>query len=216
MEDIQFSSNETLIIGASGLGRELESFIETEDNNKKHHIIGFLDDDFNALLQYNILTHVLEEINFDNIKPNQKVLFAIANCEIKSKLYKEAFNKNVNISNYFHKSCIIGLRTIIDSGSIFFPNSIISCDVSIGKLVFVNCGSQIGHDTKIGDFSSIMANVDIGGGAKIGDGVFIGSNSVILPGVKIPDKTKIGAGSVVLKNIKESGTYFGNPATKIF
>ena len=46
--------------------------------------------------------------------------------------------------------------------------------------------------------------------------VFIGSNAVILPGVKIPDNTIVGAGSVVIRSIKQPGTYFGNPAKKIF
>jgi acetyltransferase-like isoleucine patch superfamily enzyme len=61
-----------------------------------------------------------------------------------------------------------------------------------------------------------MANVDIGGSAKIGNNVFIGSNAVILPGVKIPDNTIVGAGSVVIRSLKQVGTYFGNPAKKIF
>jgi acetyltransferase-like isoleucine patch superfamily enzyme len=61
-----------------------------------------------------------------------------------------------------------------------------------------------------------MANVDIGGNCEICDKVFIGSGATILPGIKIPENTIIGAGSVVFRNIKESGTYVGNPAKKIF
>ena len=61
-----------------------------------------------------------------------------------------------------------------------------------------------------------MANVDIGGGAFIGKNVTIGSGAVILPKVKIPDNVFIGAGSVVIRSIKKEGTYFGNPAKRIF
>ena len=100
--------------------------------------------------------------------------------------------------------------------TVLYPRSIISCNVSVGEGVMINAGTQVGHDVTIGNYVSIMANVDIGGGAQIGNNVFIGSKAVILPGVKIPDGCRIGAGSVVIKSIRQVGTYFGNPAKKIF
>ena len=86
----------------------------------------------------------------------------------------------------------------------------------IGKSVFINNGSQIGHDVVIMDYVNIMANVDIGGNCEIGEMVTIGTGATILPGIKIPANTFIGAGSVVFRSIKQPGTYVGNPAKKIF
>lgn len=216
MEDIQYSNPEIIILGAGGLAREIASWYNTSPG-KKGSIIGFMDDDLVALRSYNdISLKVLSEIDLKKIKREQFIICGISNGDVKARLYDEIIQNDVSALTYIHGSCLVGERTSYGMGFVALPNAIISCDINIGNLVFINIGTQIGHDVKIGDFSSIMANVDIGGGALIGKNVFIGSNAVILPGVKIPDNTRIGAGSVVLKSIKNEGTYFGNPAKKIF
>ncbi|MDI5950733.1 NeuD/PglB/VioB family sugar acetyltransferase [Flavobacterium yafengii] len=216
MEDTQFNNLEVIIIGAGGLAREIVSWHNTSKQKLNTKIIGFLDDNLNALDSYETDFRILGKVDLDLVKNSQSVIFAISNVETKKNLLEKAINSNVQISNYIHESTFIGERTSFGKGLVMLPYSILSCDSIIGDLVFINNGSQIGHDVHIGDFTSIMANVDIGGGAIIGKNVFIGSNAVILPGVKIPDNTRIGAGSVVLKSIKQEGTYFGNPAKKIF
>lgn len=216
MEDTQYNNLEIIILGAGGLAREVASWHNTGSNESHTKIIGFMDENLEALNDYNIDQKVIGKIELDKVKKNQSVICAIANVDVKEKLFNELIKSNTSIFSFVHKSSLIGERTICGEGLVLFPNAIISCDSRIGNLVFINIGSQIGHDVTIGDFTSIMANVDIGGGAQIGKNVFIGSNAVILPGVKIPDDTRIGAGTVVLKSIKNKGTYFGNPAKKIF
>lgn len=216
MEVTQFNKSEVLIIGAGGLAREIVSWHNTSKNRSEIEIIGCLDDNLHALDGYATDLKVLSEVDLNFVKNNQSIIFAISDVETKSILLEKAKDLGVQISNYIHESCFIGERTTFGIGLVMLPYAIISCDSTIGNLVFINNGSQIGHDVNIGNFVSIMANVDIGGGALIGNNVFIGSNAVILPGVKVPDHTRIGAGAVVLKSIKQIGTYFGNPAVKIF
>jgi sugar O-acyltransferase (sialic acid O-acetyltransferase NeuD family) len=216
MVDTPFNNSEIIIIGAGGLAREIVSWHNTSEKKIDTKIVGYLDDNLCALESYITDLKILGKVDFNILKNNQSVIFGISNVETKKSLLEKAFASNVQISNYIHESCFIGERTIYGKGFVMLPNSIVSCDISIGDLVLINIGSQIGHDVIIGDFVSIMANVDIGGGAIIGNNVFIGSNAVILPGVKVPDNTRIGAGSVVIKSIKQVGTYFGNPAKKIF
>jgi sugar O-acyltransferase (sialic acid O-acetyltransferase NeuD family) len=213
MEDIQYNNQEVIIVGSGGLAREIISW----NNNSKNklNIIGFLDDfkpindDINGI-------KILGKINFSDFLTNRKIIFGISNCLSKQQIFKDAQMNNVEFSHFIHDTCLIGERTKIGVGLIMLPYSIISCDTQIGNLVLINNGSQIGHDVIIDDYTSIMANVDIGGGVIIGKNVFIGSNAIILPGVKIPDNTIIGAGSVVIRSVKEKGTYFGNPAKKVF
>lgn len=217
MEDIQFSnSQEIIIIGAGGLARELESWINSNTQTKeKYHIIGYLNDNI-SIKHTGLVYPIINQIDFSKLSKDKFYLMGIADCNFKEKLLDESQKYGIKFASYSHNTALIGARTTLGLGVVVLPYSIISCDASIGNLVFVNNGSQIGHDVVIGDFSSIMANVDIGGGAHIGKNVFIGSNAVILPGVKIPDNTIIGAGSVVLRSVKHSGSYFGNPAKKIF
>lgn len=216
MEDTQFNSDETIILGAGGLAREIVSWHKSAENASEFKIIGFLDDNLDALNNYTTGLKILNKLDLGFVKKNQSVICAISDIDIKKNILKQAQELQINVKNYIHPSCFIGDRTNVGKGLVLLPYAIISCDTKIGHLVFINNGSQIGHDVSIGDFTSIMANVDIGGGAIIGSNVFVGSNATILPGVKIPDNVRIGAGAVVLGNVKHEGTYFGNPAKKIF
>lgn len=216
MVDTQFNNSEIIIIGAGGLAREIASWHNTSKKKLTTKIVGFLDDNLYALDNYTTDIKIVGKVNLDSVNIDQAVIFAISDVATKKSLLSKAIESNVQIANYIHESCFVGERTNFGKGLVMLPFAIISCDTLIGDLVFINNGSQIGHDVVIGDFTSIMANVDIGGGAIIGNNVFIGSNAVVLPGVIIPDNTRIGAGAVVLKSIKQVGTYFGNPAKKIF
>lgn len=214
MEDIQYNKAEVTIIGAGGLAREIDSWI-CGDSTTTFQVTGFWDDNLEALNNYEIPKKVLGDLNDPSITGS--VLIGIMDCKFKQAIYKRLeSNPLVVISSYIHESVLIGLRTQIREGVVLFPSVIVSCDVQIGKGCFVNLGTQIGHDVSIGDYVSIMPNVDLGGGVVVGNNVFIGTGATILPGVNIAANTRIGAGSVVLKSIKNEGTYFGNPAKKIF
>ncbi|TWI19971.1 acetyltransferase [Sphingobacterium siyangense] len=213
MEVTQFNKIEVDVIGAGGLARELLSWINN-DKNSNLIVKGFWDDNLDALVPYKMKHNVFG--NISSFKSGN-VLIGIMSPQVKQKLLEEfTANSSINLLRFIHSSVIVGERTNIGKGVVLFPNVIISCDVNIGDGTFINLGSQIGHDVTIGRNVSIMPNVDIGGGCVMGDNVFIGSGATILPGVKIEGNTRIGAGSVVLKTIKKEGTYFGNPAKKIF
>lgn len=213
MEDILYNKESTNIIGAGGLAREIASWMKLDKDNI-FDVKGFWDDNLNALDNYSTELKVLGKIA-DFKKGN--IHFGIMNNQVKHRLFDElSLNPFVKICQYFHSTVIFGERVIIGRGVILFPNVVVSCDVKIDDGSFINLGSQIGHDVKIGKYVSIMPNVDLGGGCIIEDNVFIGSGATILPGVRIAQNTRIGAGSVVLKSIKTEGTYFGNPAKRIF
>ena len=112
----------------------------------------------------------------------------------------------------------------------------------VGPFVEIQRGVEVGSNCKIQSHSFICEMVTIGNNCFIGHGVMfindtmkngpangdrlkwkrtivgdnvsIGSNATILP-VEICNNVVIGAGSVVTKNIREAGTYGGNPARKI-
>lgn len=216
MEDIQYNKEDFYILGAGGFGRELESWIEKSNFSMTHELKGYIDDNLEALAGFENKFTVVDSFLKGREWKRKKILLGIASTQKKEQAYNLLLQENSTLLSFSHNFSLIGNNSNLGIGHILCPFVVVSCNVKFGVCVTVNSGSQIGHDVSIGDFVSIMANVDIGGGATIGNGVFIGSNAVILPGVNIPQNTRIGAGTVVLKSIKESGTYFGNPAKKIF
>lgn len=101
----------------------------------------------------------------------------------------------------------IGKRTKVQSHSFVCELVTIGNDCFIGHgVMFINDLFQNGGPAG-GDSTLWKATT-------IGDHVSIGSNATILP-VSICDHVVIGAGAVVTRDIKEKGTYVGNPAKKI-
>lgn len=216
MGDTQY--NKTLaIVGGGGLGREIESWIYQSKLLEEFNVVGYLDDNKSCLNGYKSDLKVLDTISLESLREAENIIVAISNNEIKKKIFN--YHKNsggFNIISFSHPSFINGKFSSFGLGFIATANTLVSCNTTVGNGVLINSGSQIGHDVTIGNYVSIMANVDVGGGATIGDNVFIGSGATILPGVKIAANIKIGAGTIVLRSLKKEGTYFGNPARKIF
>ena len=204
------------LVGAGGLGREWELWINLiPERNSHYEIQGYIDDDPSALKgfpsDYNILGNTFD-FNFNK---DDLVILCIANSLIKEKVYNRLKSK-VEFFTFISPAAIISRFSTVGKGSIITPNCLVTTNVRIGDFVYINIGSQIGHDSQIGDFTSLMTNVDIGGNCKIGRHVFFGSNSTLLPGTKVSNNIRIGAGSIVVNNINGKGTYFGNPAKQLY
>ena len=203
------------IIGAGDLGREIESWFDLYSKEKdKFRIVGYLDDNPNALDGFPSDYKIIGNISNFEFDKNDWIILAVANPTQKEKIYLGLRNK-VKFYTFIPGNVIIGKCVDIDEGSIILPNTVISTNVRIGKCVIVNIGTQIGHDVIIDDFCSLMANVDLGGSVHLGKKVYIGSNATIIPQICIADEVKVGAGSIVIKKILKPQTVFGNPAKRI-
>jgi serine acetyltransferase len=79
------------------------------------------------------------------------------------------------------------------------------CTIAHG-VMFINDAFRLGGPAR--------GNKSLWEATRIGDRVSIGSNATILP-VSICSDVVIGAGAVVTADVREPGTYAGNPARKI-
>ena len=194
------SKNKIHIFGTGDLSKEFASFANFDDD-----FTTFYSKEDDLTLDINAL------INEEN-----KVYIAITDSKARNKLFNTFIENGLIPDTYIHPTVIIGKRTSIGVGCIIEPNVIISNDVVIEDSVFINCNTNIGHNSKIGKYSSIMASVTVGGHCSISNLVYIGSGAILMPKVTIASNLLIGAGSVVIKSLKKQGSYFGNPAKRIF
>ena len=203
------------IIGASNFGREIESWLNLLPEEGRDWILkGFLHsfEGESPLANYPSDYSIIGDwANFDLSKEDYCII-AVADVTWKEKIYNALKNK-VTFFTYIAPNSIIGKFNQIGEGSIICPNVLISTNVSIGKCVTINFGTEIGHDVEIGAFSSIMPKNCITGNVQIGNNVFSGAGALFIPKVKVNNFNVIGAGSVVVTDvIKENVTLFGNPA----
>lgn len=207
------------IYGAGGFGREVACLLKRINNEMEPtwNLVGFFDDGVEAG-SHNEYGEVLGNIDTLNAwtKP-LAVVFAIGSPKIVELLYRKVQNSNIEFPNIIAPDTLFLDRDNIrmGQGNIICSRCLISCNVEIGNFNTLNGSINVGHDTCIADFNSIMPAVKISGGVIIGNRNFLGVNSVILQYKSIGDDTVIGAGSVIIRNIKNAGTYVGNPAKKI-
>jgi sugar O-acyltransferase (sialic acid O-acetyltransferase NeuD family) len=202
------------IIGASNLGREMESWLQTiPEANRDWIFKGFIHtyDKKSPLEGYPSDYLILGGWENFPFSRNDYCIISVADTDWKEKIYNHLKNK-VNFFTFISPNAIIGKFNNIGEGCIICPNCIVTTNVTLGKLTTLNIGTQIGHDSVIGDFSSLMTSIEIGGQVAIGKKVFIGSHATIIPKIKIEDCSFIGAGSVVITKVKKGTTVFGNPA----
>ena len=200
------------ILGAGGLAREIYSYIQDSNNIYNDYIFsGFLDDNLNALVGYDIPYKVVDGLFTSNLKDNDVLIIGIASPNIKEKL----FEYYTNIITYYHPTSNIGFNSKIGLGSVIGPYSVITSDVTIGNCCTINALSTIGHDASLGDYCTLSGHCDVTGFVSLGNKVFMGSSAVIIPSRIIGDDVIIGTGSIVISNLKPGVTVFGNPAKKI-
>jgi sugar O-acyltransferase (sialic acid O-acetyltransferase NeuD family) len=210
------NKKDLFIIGAGGFGRELELWLKlVPETFRDFRIVGYIDDNLNALNGFPGNYKILGTIDDFNFKKTDYAVISISEPQIKENVFRRLKDR-VKLYTFIASSAIIGDINNIGEGSVICPNAIISVNTVVGKCVTVNCGTQLGHDSRIGDFSSFMASVMIGGGVVISDRVYFGSQSALVPGKKVCSDAKISAGSIVIASANKPGVYFGNPAKLLF
>ncbi len=205
------------IVGAANFGRELESAIEiTPADALLWNIQGYLHTNSgkSPLEGYPSDYNILGSWEDYPLTKDDHCLIAVTQADWKLKIYRHLKAKT-NIVTYVNATARIGKFNQIGEGSIVAAYSVLSANVKLGILVFVNGGTQVGHDTVIGDYTTLFARVQVGGGCIIGENVTIGSCAVLIPGIKIGDGATVGTGSVVIRDVKPGVTVFGNPAKTV-
>lgn len=206
-----------VIYGAGRLGLEVAEIIWRI--NARHRIwnfLGFVDDSICTDLVWRDYGVLGGRSFIKDYSDPLDVVLAISSPQSKRLIYSSLKEwPFVNFPVVIDIDVVISQDAFFDEGVVISHFCSVSLDVKLGKCVFLNTGSHIGHNTSIGDFCSVMPNADISGDVRIGDDTLIGARSVLLQGIEVGSCTKVGIGSVVLGNIPGNCTVLGNPACRI-
>ena len=103
----------------------------------------------------------------------------------------------------------------IGDGTVVFDGAVINPGARIGRASIINTNSTVEHDCVIGDNVHIAPGANLSGGVHVGTNCIIGTGASVVQYVSICDDCLIGAGAAVSRDIREPGTYVGNPVRKI-
>lgn len=213
------SLKDLIIVGAGGFGRELLQWVKDinyriENTDEKWNILGFIDDDPNALEGYACDYGVIGRIRDWIPKEGQRYAMAIANPSIKEQVANMLKTRGAVFARIVHPTASISDYADVGEGLVMYPNSLISVNTKIGDFVTL-LSSSVGHDAEIGDYCTISSYCDITGGVKLEERVFLGSHAAIVPRRRIKKDAYVAAGSVVVSNVKDNARVMGNPAVRM-
>ena len=186
-----------LIIGSGGLAREFTSWFKDS-----FEIVGYASIKKNDHTEFNLPGILYTEIVTPRIVGTNLAVVCISDPVIKKRVY------------IVHRSSCIQVKNLKE-GVVISPKCVISSNVVIGKLTYINFSCGIGHDAIVGDFVQINPGSQIGGGCKIGDQVLLGSNSVVLENKLVGDRATVASGAVVFSRVSKGVTVIGNPARRV-
>lgn len=205
------------IIGAGGFGREVLQWCgEIPAEEREWDVAGFLDDDRSILDQYPCGVPVLGAPRSFTPADGDVFVCAIGSPQIRLKLTEQLGARGFAFTSIVHPSARVGARCRIGEGTILCPNTILTCDVVVGRHCILNCFSTAGHDSSIGDGCTLSAFCVVTGFAQLGRGVMMGTHSQVVPGITVGDFAVVGAGSAVVRPVAPETTVLGVPAEVIF
>lgn len=201
-----------VIVGAGGFGRELLQWCK--DINKvtfTWEIKGFIDDDLNALDNYESDFSVIGKISDYSPSFDEEFALAIAVPQTKEKIVTMLKSKGAQFATVIHPTVLISDFTTYGEGLIMYPGATLNANTVIGDFVTI-LGSGIGHDAIVEDYATISSYCGISGHTHIGKRAFLASHVIIPPSKSVGDDAYVGAGSVVVRNVPKGKRVFGNPA----
>lgn len=203
-----------VIIGAGGFGREVAEIIEDINKEKvRFNLLGFLDDNKQALKDFPSVHQVIGSTEFDLTSLKQvNFCIAVGDALKRSLFAKKIAAAGASIQTIIHPLSKVSQTAMIGDGVILCPFSYAGTSSIIGDNAVLNVYSSVGHDSNVGRDSVISPYVAITGNVLIGDGSFIGAHATITPGASIGKHSKIAAGVTVTRNVEPGSLVWGCPA----
>ncbi len=201
-----------IIVGASGLGREIADWIEDiNEVSPTWKVLGFLDDNLDAICGYPSDYKVIGKISEWEPSADQWFVCGLAFPDVKRHCVELLKSKGAKFATIIHPTALVSKFSDIGEGSIITQRSGLNTNTKVGKFVTI-LESRMGHDSSIGDYSTLSGDCNVNGHVSIGQDVYVSCGVSIAPSKKIGDGAKVGIGSVVISNVKPGVTVFGNPA----
>jgi len=206
-----------VIYGDSDFAEQVYYQLESDDRYK---VLAFTVDK-ERFTQNNCLglpVYPFQDINVHFRNEEIKVFVAIGYSKmnsIRENVSNEVIQKGFKLLTYISKHAFIGQNVIIGDGCFIceFVSIKPGTVIEAGTIIFPN--TSIGHSVKIEKYCYLSICIAVGGFSIIRNNCFLGMNSTIKNGITIAEKNIIGSASNVVRSTDPVGVYVGNPAKRM-
>ncbi len=207
-----------VIFGAGGLGREVLLLLrQLNDAEPTWDVRGFYDDRAPATPTVAGLPYLGTTADLNATAEPLAVAVAVGHPGGRTAVVARLTSELLTFPVIVHPG--VALRPYqnitLGPGCIIQQDVKLMTDLTLGRFVFVNVGSIVGHDAVLDDFCSLMAHVDVGGGAHFETGAYLGTKATVIQNVRVGAHSVLGAGAVAVRDIPARATAVGVPARVI-
>ena len=204
-----------VIIGAR-IDGHAKVVLEIIQAQRKHEIIGFIDDNlFNKGITIRNIPVIGKISDLPDLIDKFKIyggIVAIGNNPQRRKLGIILKNEGLELINAIHPTVHIDSDVQIGEGNCFCQGVIIVTGTKIGNSVNIHTGATIDHDNIIENGANIGPGVHTAGRVKICKDAFLGTGTVVIPDGIVGEGAITGAGTVVTRPIEPYTKVVGVPA----
>lgn len=205
----------TLLIGASGLAREV---LATTRAHGSHVVFGILDDGWADLGEEFDGVPILgpTETAIDYV--DTRLLVCVGSGVARERIVDRLAGLGVGPESYtsvVDPSVRNPGSSAVGYGAVLLANVVLTASVHIGNHVVVMPNVVLTHDDVLEDFVTVAAGAVFGGGVRIGRGAYIGMNSSVRQWVRVGERATLGMGGVLLENLPDDATWAGVPARSL-
>ena len=212
-------SQNIIIVGAGGFGREVQWLIERinkDKTEKKWNLIGYVDDGMQIGTDVNGVP-VLGGIDYlQKLKEPVNAVCAIGNAEIRKKvIQKLTENERIDFPNLIDPFVQLSEKIKMGRGNIICAGTILTVDIVLQDFVILNLDCTVGHDVQLDSYVTVYPSVNISGNVIVGGACELGTGAQIIQGRVLKEKTIVGAGAVVINDLPGYCTAVGVPAVVV-
>lgn len=202
-----------LIIGTGGLAREFTSAFAGPSDPVR--IVGYASTNHAEHGEFGLPGQLFKgEIAPERVGTDQ-VVIAIGNPAARRTIYDQLKPLGFTFPTFVHPSSVVSAQALLEEGVVVSPLCIVSPNVRLQALAYLNFSCGVGHDAAVGRFVQVNPGVQLGGHSVIGEGTLIGSGATVLQNVRIGSNATVASGSVVFSTVADAATVMGNPAKRM-
>lgn len=207
-----------VIYGSGGMAREVAQWVEDINTARPTwEIAGFVDDfrgDYGEEVNGYPVLGTGEILGKPGVPRN--VIIAVGDPGAREGIYSRIRETGLIFPVLVHPTARVARTAQLGEGVIVGIDCIVSVNTVIGKHVFLNMQTVVGHDAVIGDFSSCLVNCVVAGNVNIHEGVLLGSGCIIKEKTTIGRGAKVSMGSVVSFDVEPGHVVMTRPSRSMF
>lgn len=199
-------SNQVVVIGASGFGREtLDVLGAMRNDGISIEVLGVIDDSpssFNLQRLQQRGVQYLGTLDAWLKSPHAAVKFVlgIGSPKVRRNLVEKLDSVGMVAFTAIHPSATIGSQTTVGEGAVVCSGAVLSTNVRLGRHVHINPNATIGHDTTLEAFVSVNPAAVVSGEVIIRTGALVGASATVLQQLTVGEYGVIGAMALVTKD----------------